>query len=194
MCKIIKEIKTENNYDFSGVSNNEIEEFANRILNNFKIDTYPVPIVTIAEKIGFKCFGAFLKKNISGVVKIDANLIEDYYTDKVILINVKENPGHRKFTIAHELGHYLFDFNETQKTAYLNAYDLSEDSQNSEEEQRANRFAAALLMPSTEFINQFQKLKNKNYTKFEIVVELTQHFFVSRTAIEKRVEELGLEY
>lgn len=194
MCEIIKEIKTENNYDFSSVSDNQIEEFADRILKDFKINTYPIPIVTIAERIGFKCFGAVLKKNISGVVTIDANLIENYYTDKVILINVKENPGHRKFTIAHELGHYLFDFNETQKTTYFNAYDLSEDSQNSEEEQRANRFAAALLMPSTEFTTQFQKLKNKKYTKFEIVVELTKHFLVSRTAIEKRVEELELEY
>ncbi|QUN13621.1 ImmA/IrrE family metallo-endopeptidase [Clostridium sp. C1] len=194
MCEIVKEIKENRNYDFSEFfENDKIEEVAGKILEYFKINEYPVPIVSIAKKIGFKSFAKELPKDLSGIIAIDIDLKSIFETDKIMLINVLDNPGHRKFTMAHELGHYIFDFNEKEETTYYDAYNTDDESTSSDKEKRANRFAAALLMPKDEFSSSYQDFKNKYKTKFEIVNSLCDKFAVSRTAVEKRMAELSIE-
>lgn len=51
------------------------------------------------------------------------------------------NIGHKRFALAHELAHYLFDFDETKDLVYYNTY-FAKEEEKSEIELRANAFVA----------------------------------------------------
>lgn len=180
------------------------------VKNNSKIERiidhpFAQPIVAIAKHLGFVIFkGEFENltgqnsdyRDASGMITIDGQLVENFGSDKVLVINPKENLGHRRFTIAHELAHYLFDFNETKQYRYVNFYRTNEVS--NQVEIRASRFAA-LLMPVKLFKERYTYLTNsKNITYYELVNKLADEFQVSPTAIVRRIDELSelgeLEY
>lgn len=115
MCKEIKKIKEQYNYDFSSLLindnssadkiNNEIESIAKKLLISIldkieKIDNapYATPIVGISNYFGFKNFpGDFsnLKdknsqyRDASGMIAIDGDLINRLNTDKIIILSKK---------------------------------------------------------------------------------------------------------
>ena len=62
-----------------------------------------------------------------------------------MLINAYENRGHQRFTMAHEFGHYIFEYDG--KSDFTDEYSLDKERLTSETEIRVNRFATALLMP-----------------------------------------------
>jgi hypothetical protein len=57
----------------------------------------------------------------------------------------------RRFSVAHEVGHYLMHASETQEAVYCRAADLRPDPASPDHlrERQANRFAAELLMPES---------------------------------------------
>ncbi len=63
---------------------------------------------------------------------------------KLILVGTSQIPARQRFTIAHELGH-LLQGDDQQLHVDANVYDT--EYRLDESEQRANAFAAALLMP-----------------------------------------------
>ncbi|MCO4782661.1 MAG: ImmA/IrrE family metallo-endopeptidase [Candidatus Cloacimonetes bacterium] len=97
-----------------------------------------------------------------------------------LLIFLKDgvNDLRKNFTIAHELGHYILhsQFGIIPIRAYrYGSHRL---------EWEANWFAAEFLMPQEEIT----KLKNEGLTS----VEMSDHFQVSVTAMNIRIESLGL--
>lgn len=216
MCREVVEIKKKYNYDFSRLLihdqkdcktiNLEIETIAENLLNNIlkndhniehiKANNIAVPIVGISNHFGFKNFdGDFSNlsnnlsqyRNASGMIAINSDFKKIYDSDKILILNKNETLEHSRFTIAHELGHYLFDFNETTQYTYTDFY-RTEEAYKDEKEKRASRFAAALLMPKESFINQYNQLKSLTY--YEIVNKLSEIFIVSTTAIDLRIKEL----
>lgn len=105
-------------------------------------------------------------------------------------INANDSRGHQRFTMAHELGHYIFDYDG--KHEYANEYNLSEHHVKIPEEQRVNRFAAALLMPKDIFIDKYKARKTLGYEDVKLCSLLSDEFEVSETAVSKRIVELGL--
>ena len=67
-----------------------------------------------------------------------------------MLINAYENRGHQRFTMAHEFGHYIFEYDFTDE------YSLDKERLTSETEIRVNRFATALLMPKDIFTDKYR--------------------------------------
>lgn len=220
MCEEVKRIKENYNYDFSSllISSNDSSQNINE--KNAKIEAiadelrkgiistntigpvpqsvYAQPIIGMSTHFGFlNVKGNFNNlqgenaqyRNASGMIAIDGSLIENYGTDKLIILNPKEKAGHRRFTIAHELGHYLFDFNEQQDIVYYDFY-RKEEAYINDQEQRASRFAAALLMPKEIFENRYNELKTMNKTLYEIVNQLAKDFIVSTSAVRRRIEEI----
>ena len=108
-----------------------------------------------------------------------------------MLINAYENRGHQRFTMAHELGHYIFDYDG--KSDFADEYSLDKERLTSETEIRVNRFAATLLMPKDIFTDKYKLFSLLGYKKETIVNELSDIFDVSETAILRRIGELGLE-
>ena len=88
--------------------------------------------------------------------------------------------------MAHELCHYIFDFDRNNKLAFYDGYDTR--NTNRPTEQRANTFAANLLMPKSLFIKAYTSLSDLYL--YDKVAELARLFQVSETAITKRIDEL----
>lgn len=101
----------------------------------------------------------------------------------VIVVNKNHNPKRQRFTLAHELGHYILHKNED--TCFEDSI-LFRDDHVSPLEYSANRFAAELLMPS-ELITQSIK---RGSTTLE---ELADKFQVSVLAVKQRILTLGYQ-
>lgn len=168
----------------------DMPEIAQRILDKLDIKKAPVPIVAIMKSLKFQVVTADMEDEISGIIGIDDELKRNFESGKVIAINSKDNLGHQRFAMAHELAHYLLDFDVSKSIVYYNAYNTREVE--SEEEHRANFFAANLLMPEKFFREEFAKalIKNNLYLTVE---KLSDVFQVSREAVRRRILELSLE-
>lgn len=83
-----------------------------------------------------------------------------------------------RFTIAHELGHYVLHSKCGSTPLNVNR----EGSNRAEWE--ANWFAAALLMPESDFRQKVEEMKSDS--------ELAYHFGVSKQAVRVRKSALGI--
>ena len=189
MC-VFDELRKEYNYFDSMYDDNTIEDIAQRVKTQYGDGKLDTPIATILDKVGFKLFLSDLNSDISGLIGVSDSLKAKHGTKRVIKINKNESRGHQRFTMAHELGHYIFDYNG--KDEYANAYTLTTRT-NDVNEIRANRFAAALLMPQEEFKNRFHTYKKDNYDMTNIIKLLSLDFDVSETAVERRIKELDIK-
>lgn len=175
--------------------NKQAEIAAQKITNIFWTNqNIPLKIGNLVNTLGFKAIvnTNFKDKNLSGILGLNANrkLGEDY-PDKIIMVNGNDNVGHQRFTIAHELAHYIFDAIHGEE--YYEAYYITDrNNANMIREYRANKFAANLLMPTILFIKRYQELSNKTPDKDAIIINLARIFEVSLTAVQKRIKELDL--
>lgn len=110
--------------------------------------TYPVDVKAAAKAIGVRVFADDLPSGISGKIQKDGK--GGYY----IVVNRQDPEVRQRFTIAHELGHFMYHRNligdgVADSPAYR-ALDESVYEMTPLErvhEIQANRFAANLLMP-----------------------------------------------
>lgn len=171
------------------ISFKKVDEIARDILNN--IDGYDkkssTPIVSLADQLGFRTFHQKLKKGLSGIVKIDEDLKEEYGTDKVIAVNYEDSLEHLRFVIAHEIGHYIFEYDGISPK-YSNTY--QKNMHITMDEIIANRFAAELLMPKDLFIEQYKRAKNIINDRRFIIIYLSKYFKTSYESINKRIMEV----
>ena len=188
MAKIREEIQSRNQEKKYDV--NEMPEVAQMILDRLGIEEVPIPIVAIMKSLNFQVVAGELKDEISGIIGIDDDLAKNFKSSKVIAINNKDNVGHQRFTMDHELAHYLFDFDVSNQIVYYNTYNTFEDE--NEEERRANYFAANLLMPEKKFKKEFDNVVIKN-NLYVTVEKLSQIFQVSGEAVRRRISELSLQ-
>jgi len=111
----------------------------------------------------------------------------------VIGINADHHPNRQKFTLAHEIGHYLlhaeegFHVDEKSPIAFRDGNSgLANDSW----EVEANQFAAALLMPEKFLREDFRKLSHKSAE--DAIEDLAQKYGVSMQAMSFRVQSLKM--
>ena len=189
MC-VFDEMRKENNYfkDFYDVE--KIEIIATEIREMFGLKETPTQIANILNKVGFKIYSLEMDETLSGRIGIANEFKEILGSKKILQINSKDNRGHQRFTMAHELGHYIFDYDGHNR--YANAYSLAEDDVNSPGEIRVNRFAASLLMPKNIFVDKYTARKTLGLDEVSICKSLAEEFEVSETAVSKRIVELGL--
>lgn len=93
-----------------------------------------------------------------------------------------------RFTVAHELGHYLFHQEYmTSDRPPLFYHELSEVEKTRVEIQ-ANIFAAMLLMPEKPFTETYDLLKAQELKSKTIVERLSELFNVSKESVGYRIE------
>lgn len=175
-------------------SNNisDMPERAKDVIKYFdiKYEQGGVPIIEILSRLGFKVYQQELQpSSLSAYIAVDPKLQERYGTNRITCVNCNDNIGHKRFALAHELAHYLFDFDENS-VVYYNTYLANEGEQN-EIEQRANAFAANLLMPEDEFRKVLNSCNEE--MKADKISYLSDYFQVSVTAVMKRIGELKIE-
>ena len=97
-----------------------------------------------------------------------------------------ENVWIRRTTLAHELGHILFDPNERLESVRVDPYEQSESDPEIQDfdqvEQRANAFAIALLAP----LDQVRDVASVPFSKASIV-DVMHKFGLSQTAARYHV-------
>ena len=140
------------------------------------IRTLPLNTKYLAVKLGIQVIDApDLKDDVSGILEKDEN---DHW---IIRVNIKHHPNRRRYTIAHELGHYCLHKHQEK---FFECESFFRGRDRTRTETQANRFADELLMPK----KVFQRFLNANITDVET---LAQRFGVSTLALRIRAKELG---
>lgn len=167
---------------------NDLPEITKKIISDLKTKEFPVPIVKIMRELDFFVGMQELEDSLSGYIVIDKSLKDKFRKEKLVCVNSKDTLGHQRFTIAHELAHYIFDFDPQNDEVFYSAYVTNQID--NKIEQRANKFAANLLMPEDEFEKIYKKIKKEN--DGNTIEKLVNYFEVSKKAVELRILELGL--
>lgn len=138
-------------------------------------------IVSLLElQLGARVYVRRLPPNISGLFAFDDAV------GPCILLNANHPRDRRANTAAHEAGHFM----STRRSA-----DILDDatSETAREERYANAFGRAFLMPARAVKQKFQDVTAgaSSLSRRHIIV-LASYFGVSREALVRRLEELGL--
>lgn len=154
------------------------------ILEKYKNKT-PVPILKIAKELGLKIF------KTDDLADYQSGLIRKENGDYCIYVNQYHSPTRMRFTIAHEIAHYLEHIlpnNNRLPHNYvtLNRQLINEDDKQSEDYQKmeveANKLAAKLLMPRNKFAEIWKDAK--------AIEEVALAFDVSVSAVAVRGTKL----
>ncbi|HEY8361638.1 MAG TPA: ImmA/IrrE family metallo-endopeptidase [Tissierellaceae bacterium] len=165
----------------------QIENMAAQLLEEYNMDNeIPIDPILLANKLGIRVYaGDFRDSDISGVIRKNGDEIE-------ILVQADHHPNRQRFTIAHELGHFKLhiDKEELEKQDHI---EYRRNKNFSIEEEEANRFAAALLMPRKALLREIESCGPlmKKYPDF-LIDYLAIKFFVSKDAMRFRLFNLGL--
>jgi len=151
---------------------------ATTLLRSLHIKQAPVDVEKIADFLGFKVIRYPFPDKLKGMVRIRENQMV-----KVIGINEKHPSYLQRYTIAHELGHYLNGHEHLEKE-FIDDDTRFYDS-HFQQEKDADRFAAELLMPK-KFLEADLKTIGLN------IKALVEKYNVSEQAMWIRLTSLRL--
>ena len=163
-----------------------IEKRAEQVLTLAGIETAPVPVERVARILGIKVKRTDLGGDCSGVLVRNGNRA-------VIGINSQHSINRRRFSIAHEIGHFDLHRGDTyiDRGYRIHFRDLDSGSGTKREEMEANAFAAALLMPATLVRNAFER-QPFEFTEDNVLEMLAKKFKVSTQAMTYRLMKLRM--
>ncbi len=164
----------------------EIETQADRLLARARVHSAPVPVEQVAACLGVRVELADLGEDCSGVLVRKRNRA-------VIGVNWGHHSNRRRFSIAHEIAHYLLHKGETyiDKGYRVQFRDMESGSGTESEEMEANAFAAALLMPAHWVREAFDR-QPFDLTEDDGLERLADKFKVSPQAMTYRLMNLQL--
>lgn len=162
------------------------EKRAALILTELGLAAPPVKLEDVAAKLRVRIERADLGEDVSGVLVRRGD-------NAVIAVNWAHHPNRQRFTIAHELGHFLLHEGGTyiDKGTFARFRDEQSGSGTDQEEIDANTFAAALLMP-TEWVRREAHERPFDPADDADISALAAAFGVSGQAMSFRLSNLGL--
>lgn len=156
---------------------------------NLKI---PVPIEALAKELDIIEIKTLKTDGFEGGLVTDTAR-----SDGGILVKAGVSRQRRRFTIGHELCHFLIPFHKPAKTgqflcdrAAMNQWDMNEQRAALKMEAEANRFSALLLMPPPHLK---RIINGKRYPSLNTVLEIHEHFDVSKEAAARAYAEYNSE-
>ena len=143
------------------------------------MSTPPVRVGEVADALGIDVVRAPLPPKISGLIQPFENGRSGYQ----IKVNKYEVPERQRFTIAHEIGHFLLHKEEIRSGVVDSI--MYRSTLTSRKEAEANRMAADIIMPS---LLVTQELERRGGVKdADTVDELAALFKVSSPAMKVRL-------
>ncbi|MXY66774.1 MAG: ImmA/IrrE family metallo-endopeptidase [Gammaproteobacteria bacterium] len=148
------------------------------------METAPVNVKTLAVSLGISVHEAYLDSRISGMLECKDGKYK-------ISVNVFHPETRKRFTIAHELGHYILhreligngvDDTTAYRSEEIGKYHNTDIGPH--EETQANRFAAGLLMPTKLVIDAIKKGMDLD--------RMAEYFGVSRQSMDYRVQGMDI--
>lgn len=184
------------NFEFKGDASKEllpdstIEDLVEQVFKGTDLRSIPIKIIPIVKHYGFSVFRASMPDTESGYIMVSNKTIEPFGSKKVIVYNFNHSKRRNRFTVAHELAHYIF---HTKEEIYAHR-DSSNSGNSRVEEINANRFASALLMPKNEVLSFVKEVKNDFLTAIpsDYIYYVSEKFNVSESAAEIRLKKLGV--
>lgn len=150
---------------------------AQKLLDSAKnqgIQTSPLDIERLINSFGVKIKIIPMADEISGHLSLSNGAWE-------IAVNALHHPKRQRFTLAHELGHYILHRWKCQR---FEDSKLFRNNESNPMEVEANNYAADLLMPESEFRRYINEVsKNIN--------DIADQFNVSAFAVRIRAKNLG---
>lgn len=162
-------------------------EIVDEILRQNPNMPYPVPLEELAEVVGIQRIEELVTEGFEGMLMTNPEKSQG-----VILVKANANHQRRRFTIGHELGHYLLPWHRQLEFSCTSENIKDSSAANStrgiEMEAEANAFASELLMPTA----AFKKLQCAvGEPDIEQVVKLAAHFDSSIEATARRFMNLS---
>jgi len=173
--------------DVSFLTRDEIEARALEVRRKHGLEAIPLDLIALADREGIQVNNAkFTEEGIAGLI---------YRSEGEVRMLVKSNdpPWRKRFTIAHELGHYCLhlpsdgEFVDRESNLFRRQQ-ATEPALNTPERKReiqANMFAAALLMPETDVRDLWKRIRS--------LKRMARLFNVSTEAMGNRLDALGLD-
>ena len=131
----------------------------------------PVDVVKIAKDWGLAVEYVLRPRGLHGRLILERAVIE---------VASRDHPNRQRFTLAHELGHYVLEHNPVFTDADSHSFEAPRGINESE----ANYFAAALLMPD-EWVR-------KDWSNLQDAARMADLYQTSPEAMWRRLEELRL--
>ena len=159
----------------------KIEKTAYQLIDGYK--TLPIPIEEIVQQRGIKLLSYDFKDNVSGILLLENG-------EATIGYNRNESRVRSRFTIAHELGHFMLhkdnnDLFVDREFKVLFRSSSSEGTQRIEIE--ANNFAACILMPENLLREEIAMLE---VVDEDAIKDLAKKFDVSTIAMSIRIANI----
>ena len=150
------------------------EQYAQDIVSSFEL-TPPIDVIKICEKLA-------INVNYEPLGNTEALLIVSQGKRNIVVNTNKVQYSSRvRFTIAHEIGHYIIPWHENSqqcdKTIDFNSTDKFECE--------ANDFASELLVPKSILL---EDIKGKRIT-LSLIKELADKYMVSLVVMARRILE-----
>ncbi|MCY4034868.1 MAG: ImmA/IrrE family metallo-endopeptidase [Hyphomicrobiales bacterium] len=162
---------------------NRLSQEHREILEKY-LSEYPVKVGQIAKELNVKIKVSGMPTGISGQIKNE----ESGY---IIRVNRYEARERQRFTIAHELAHFMLH----KKLIDISAEGITDNvlyrsgaPENTEYE--ANRLAAEIVMPTSQIEETLRENFNKTVTE-ETIENLAERFQVSKAAMEIRLSNFS---
>jgi Zn-dependent peptidase ImmA (M78 family) len=163
---------------------------AESLLATCGVETPPVPVEEIANRLGLQVVRADLGPDVSGILVFDGS-------SAYVCVKRTESSRRRRFTIGHEIGHFALKHQfEGGSHVHVDRGNLviqrgpNSSTGLSRVEVEANQFAAALLMPEAFVRGELAKLDGGPLTD-GTVADLARRFEVSEQAMTIRLASLG---
>jgi Zn-dependent peptidase ImmA (M78 family) len=156
----------------------EAAEDAAKLLKAAWSDAIPVYPVAISRAVGLRVLEAALDEKTLGA------LVKNPGQDPVILLNQGDSDNRKRFTCAHELGHFVRRSEEADEYTTVDLRNSLSSTGLDPDEIYANEFAASLLMPEDE-VQSFVEAGMDD-------LEMAIRFKVSREAMQHRLKNLDL--
>lgn len=163
----------------------KIRELRDHLLLKYGVTRPATPMVKIAEGEGLRIQREEFEDDWSGFLLRG--------TDKAIIgVNAKHSPNRQRFTIAHELAHFLLHEGErlhVDKSFKINFRDVNSSLGTGVEEIESNTFAAWLLMPEHFLLTDVRE-EHLDINDQSAVGELAKRYQVSAQAMTFRLMNL----
>ena len=161
-----------------GAKSTEPADAAAQLLDELQIVRPPVDVILVASQCGVPVVTMDVDNALSG-------LIVEFDQGPVIGINGADTVNRQRFSIAHELGHFVLKHLDTfHVDLSTSSRDGDPPNYNWRHERAANAFAASLLMP--------ESLVRRAFIETTSSALLAEIFEVSVVAMGFRLQNLGL--
>lgn len=189
------------------LSYEDIRSTAEKFLDKYVPDRQiPIPIEEIVEfELDIQIIPLpYLKRRLNDIEACMFSNMEEIAVDQNVLENI---PLRYRFTLAHEIGHYVLHRSIYESASFANVDEWIEFNSNMPEkehswfEYQADAFAGLLLVPNVQFLSKINSIKDKmqennidiqnlsDRERVVIIEHLSSYFSVSKYVISWRLKK-----